>query len=203
MEKSFLVLFFYAPLTGYANALPGFVSELQSLLSVAPITIKCSFGCDAFFQVPYLLCALGDGHLFNFLLNMTTGELSDRKKVSLGTQPITLRTFSSKSTTHVFAASDRPTVIYSSNKKLLYSNVNLKEVSHMCPFNSAAFPDRCFLLLMCWKISFFCCLWLSTSYVHSWWIFFLSIFCLFTWKLRWVIIYFSYNFLFKLTIISW
>ncbi|KAJ8627269.1 hypothetical protein MRB53_020576 [Persea americana] len=95
----------------------------------------------AFDGVPYLLCALGDGHLFNFLLNMTTGELSDRKKVSLGTQPITLRTFSSKSTTHVFAASDRPTVIYSSNKKLLYSNVNLKEVSHMCPFNSAAFPD--------------------------------------------------------------
>lgn len=91
--------------------------------------------------VSYLLCALGDGHLFNFLLNMSTGELSDRKKVSLGTQPITLRTFSSKDTTHVFAASDRPTVIYSSNKKLLYSNVNLKEVSHMCPFNSAAFPD--------------------------------------------------------------
>uniref|UniRef100_A0A1D1YWE8 DNA damage-binding protein 1 n=2 Tax=Anthurium amnicola TaxID=1678845 RepID=A0A1D1YWE8_9ARAE len=91
--------------------------------------------------VSYLLCALGDGHLFNFLLNIATGELSDRKKVSLGTQPITLRTFSSKDTTHVFAASDRPTVIYSSNKKLLYSNVNLKEVSHMCPFNSAAFPD--------------------------------------------------------------
>lgn len=176
---------------GVCNALPGFVSELQSLLSVAPITIKCSFGCDAFFQVPYLLCALGDGHLFNFLLNMTTGELSDRKKVSLGTQPITLRTFSSKSTTHVFAASDRPTVIYSSNKKLLYSNVNLKEVSHMCPFNSAAFPDRCFLFFMCWKI-FFCCLLLSTSYVHSWWIFFLSRFCLFTWKLGYDIIYFSY-----------
>ncbi|KAF3664073.1 DNA damage-binding protein 1 [Capsicum annuum] len=72
---------------------------------------------------------------------MSTGELTDRKKVSLGTQPITLRTFSSKDATHVFAASDRPTVIYSSNKKLLYSNVNLKEVSHMCPFNVAAFPD--------------------------------------------------------------
>ncbi|XP_043689453.1 DNA damage-binding protein 1-like [Telopea speciosissima] len=98
--------------------------------------LLCSFE-----GVSYLLCALGDGHLFNFLLNMNTGGLMDRKKVSLGTQPITLRTFSSKSTTHVFAASDRPTVIYSSNKKLLYSNVNLKEVSHMCPFNSAAFPD--------------------------------------------------------------
>lgn len=140
MEKSSLVLFFYVPLKGYASALPCFASQLQSVLNAF-------FGCDTF-QVPYLLCALGDGHLFNFLLNTTTGELSDRKKVSLGTQPITLRTFSSKNTTHVFAASDRPTVIYSSNKKLLYSNVNLKEVSHMCPFNSAAFPDRCFLLCL-------------------------------------------------------
>lgn len=94
------------------------------------------------FQISYLLCALGDGHLFSFLLNASTGELTDRKKVSLGTQPISLRTFSSKGTTHVFASSDRPTVIYSSNKKLLYSNVNLKEVNHMCPFNTAAFPDR-------------------------------------------------------------
>ncbi|KAL6546328.1 DNA damage-binding protein 1a [Orobanche minor] len=92
-------------------------------------------------KISYLLCALGDGHLLNFVLNTSNNQLTDRKKVSLGTQPITLRTFSSKNATHIFAASDRPTVIYSSNKKLLYSNVNLKEVSHMCPFNSAAFPD--------------------------------------------------------------
>lgn len=91
--------------------------------------------------IAYLLCGLGDGHLFNFILNMSTGELSDRKKISLGTKAITLRTFRSKNTTHVFAASDRPTVIYSSNRKLLYSNVNLKEVNHMCPFNSVSFPD--------------------------------------------------------------
>eukprot|EP00741_Cyanophora_paradoxa_P005067 tig00000851_g4909.t1 len=95
----------------------------------------------AFEGAPYLLCALGDGHLFNFLLDPATGQLSERKKVSLGTQPILLSTFRSKSTTHVFAASDRPTVIYSSNRKLLYSNVNLKEVTHMCAFNSEAFPE--------------------------------------------------------------
>ncbi|KAL2494428.1 DNA damage-binding protein 1a [Forsythia ovata] len=98
--------------------------------------LLCSFD-----GISYLLCALGDGHLLNYMLNTSTCELTNRKKVSLGTQPITLRTFSSKNATHVFAASDRPTVIYSSNKKLLYSNVNLKDVSHMCPFNSAAFPD--------------------------------------------------------------
>jgi hypothetical protein len=72
-----------------------------------------AYACCFSFQVSYLLCALGDGHLFSFLLNASTGELADRKKVSLGTQPISLRTFSSKGTTHVFASSDRPTVIYS------------------------------------------------------------------------------------------
>ena len=46
--------------------------------------------------------------------------------MTLGTQPTMLRTFKSLSTTNVFACSDRPTVIYSSNHKLVFSNVNLK-----------------------------------------------------------------------------
>ncbi|DBA79836.1 TPA: hypothetical protein ACH3X2_007673 [Trebouxia sp. C0005] len=91
--------------------------------------------------VPYLLCALGDGHLFTFHIDAQTGELSERKKLSLGSKPITLKTFQSNGVEHVFAASDRPTVIYSSNKKLLYSNVNENEVNVMTSFNSASFPD--------------------------------------------------------------
>ena len=62
-------------------------------------------------------------------------------QVTLGTQPTVLRTFRSQSTVNVFACSDRPTVIYSSNHKLVFSNVNLKEVANMCPLNSEAFPD--------------------------------------------------------------
>ncbi|XP_058859042.1 DNA damage-binding protein 1 isoform X2 [Acipenser ruthenus] len=89
----------------------------------------------------YLLCALGDGALFYFGLDVHTGVLSDRKKVTLGTQPTVLRTFRSLSTTNVFACSDRPTVIYSSNHKLVFSNVNLKEVNYMCPLNSEGYPD--------------------------------------------------------------
>jgi hypothetical protein len=46
--------------------------------------------------------------------------------VTLGTQPTVLRKFSTQYTTNVFACSDRPTVIYSSNQKLVFSNVNLK-----------------------------------------------------------------------------
>lgn len=73
---------------------------------------------------------------------LSVGLLSDRKKVTLGTQPTVLRTFRSLSTTNVFACSDRPTVIYSSNHKLVFSNVNLKEVNYMCPLNSDGYPDR-------------------------------------------------------------
>ncbi|KAK9843115.1 hypothetical protein WJX74_007214 [Apatococcus lobatus] len=89
----------------------------------------------------HLLAGLGDGHLFNFHLDPSTAALENRRKLSLGTKPITLKPFRSKGATHVFAASDRPTVIYSSNKKLLYSNVNEGEVNFMCPFNSSSFPE--------------------------------------------------------------
>jgi len=95
----------------------------------------------SFEGVPYLLCALGDGSLFYFLLDTATGVLSDRKKVTLGTQPTILRTFKSGGATNIFACSDRPTVIYSSNHKLLFSNVNLREVLFMCPLNTDAYPD--------------------------------------------------------------
>lgn len=86
------------------------------------------------------------------------GALSERKKVTLGTQPTVLRTFRSLSTSNVFACSDRPTVIYSSNHKLVFSNVNLKEVNYMCPLNSEGYPDRSaaepFLLYILWACSF-------------------------------------------------
>ena len=73
---------------------------------------------------------------------LALGELTNKKKVTLGTQPIMLRMFRSMATSNVFACSDRPTVIYSSNQKLVFSNVNLCEVNHMCQLNSEGYPDR-------------------------------------------------------------
>ncbi|XP_028966942.1 DNA damage-binding protein 1 [Galendromus occidentalis] len=88
----------------------------------------------------YLLCTLADGSLFYYHL-ASTGELTGQKRVTLGTQPTTLRKFRSQRTWSVFACSDRPTVIYSSTSKLVFSKVNLREVKHMCSFSSEAFPD--------------------------------------------------------------
>ena len=47
----------------------------------------------------------------------------------LGTKPIILRLFQSKGVSNVFACSDHPTIIHSSNHKLLFSNVNVKVCS--------------------------------------------------------------------------
>ena len=102
----------------------------------------------------YLLCGLGDGHLFSFAVSRTTGALSGCKKMSLGTGPVTLTPIRTNSgttthTTHVFACSNRPTVIYSSananasssgtsrlTRKLLLSNVNLRDVRCVCTFRN-------------------------------------------------------------------
>ena len=120
-------------------SLPALASLTEETLAAE--AIPRSVLLATFEGTPHLLAGLGDGQLFTFVLDASTGALSERKKLSLGTQPISLRPFRSKATTHVFATSDRPTVIYSANRKLLFSNVNLREVNHMCSFNSASFPD--------------------------------------------------------------
>ncbi|KAG0339195.1 DNA damage-binding protein 1a [Podila humilis] len=95
--------------------------------------------------VPYLLVGLGDGQLVTFILETGFTQLNNPKKISLGTQPIILRQLSSAqgsaNNSHVFACGDRPTVIHSSNRKLLYSNVNLKEVAAATSFNCEVFPN--------------------------------------------------------------
>ena len=68
------------------------------------------------------------------LILLYTGQLSSSKKVVLGTKPIVLKLFRSAGVTNVFACSNHPTIIYmyTSNNKLLFSNVNLKVSYVLC-----------------------------------------------------------------------
>lgn len=111
--------------------------ELATDISVIPRSIITA----KFEDICYLLCALGDGSVFYFKLDPTSGKLSNCKKVTLGTYETILRPFKSQSTTSIFACSDRPTVIYSSNNKLVFSNVNLKEVNYMCSLDTTCYTD--------------------------------------------------------------
>lgn len=96
---------------------------------------------------PMLFVGLGDGHLISYQVNESEGKnrisLTSRKKVMLGTQAISLNTFhSSEGNLCIFAASDRPSVVYSSNGKIAYSNINFSgDVTHACPFHCELFPD--------------------------------------------------------------
>lgn len=104
--------------------------------------IPRSVALTSFEDTQYLLLGLGDGTLYNFVVDPKTGSLSSKKGLSLGTQPIHLTRINGKDTRgHVFAASDRPTVIFGNGDKIGYSNVNLKEVSHVCSFHSSSFPN--------------------------------------------------------------
>jgi hypothetical protein len=89
----------------------------------------------------HAVVGMGDGHLFTFRVDPATGALGERRKVQLGRQPVLLSPFRNRGALHVFAACDRPTVLFSMSRKLLYSNVNLGDVGFMAPFNSESFPD--------------------------------------------------------------
>lgn len=122
------------------------VLQLPTLTPVTTVALGTellprSVLCNTFEGKDYLLVGLGDGSLISYELDVKQGTLGARKRVSLGSQPLSLSRFRSKNMTHVFAACDRPTVIYSSNNKLLYSNINSKEVNVMCPFDTASFPE--------------------------------------------------------------
>ena len=95
----------------------------------------------------YLMCGLGDGNLISFELQPSNAALSGRKKLAIGTSGLELRSFSSRSSLHVFASCDRPTVISCAHGRLLYSNVNSKSVSHMAPFNAETVFQDCLALV--------------------------------------------------------
>ncbi len=109
-------------------------------------------------QIPHLFVSLGDGSVISFVINnlnkssspITQCELTERRKVVLGTQPTILKKFVAGKyptvTNNIFACSDRPSVISSTNQKLVYSSVNLKQVDYMCQLNSRAYPDSLALL---------------------------------------------------------
>ncbi|KAK3268005.1 DNA damage-binding protein 1 [Cymbomonas tetramitiformis] len=58
--------------------------SMLAVESVGETVIPRSVLLCMFEGVPYLLAALGDGHLFNFVVDPETGTLSEKKKISLG-----------------------------------------------------------------------------------------------------------------------
>ena len=91
----------------------------------------------------YLIIGLGDGTLITFVVDLLDGlpKLTNRRKVVLGTHPISLTSFNHAGSPCVFASCDRPTVLSTLNGKLIFSAVNIPEQTGMSTFHSELFPD--------------------------------------------------------------
>ena len=70
----------------------------------------------------YLFVGLGDGRLITYTVDFSGDlpSLVNRRNGVLGTHPITFSCFYNAGSLCVFAASDRPTIIYSKNGKVIY-----------------------------------------------------------------------------------
>lgn len=76
-------------------------------------------------------------------------ELSSKRCVTLGSQPISLSCFCNNGILCVLAACDRPTVIYQQNNKLLFSIANINssagsaggQISGVASFHTELFPE--------------------------------------------------------------
>jgi len=159
-QASYCTLGLWVDVSIHMLSLPSLDCVCKQTLSteVLPRSVLC---CN-FEGINYLMCGLGDGNLLVYTVEQEDMglKLNCEKHLTIGSQPTTLSLFTSASASgarnasspqsqqHVFVSSDRPTVMYTSNKKLLFSNVNLKEVQFVCQFNSHHLQhDSCLALI--------------------------------------------------------
>lgn len=98
----------------------------------------------------YLLLGLGDGTLLTYTIDFKPSAvvingkgacyLSNRRKVVIGTHPISLSGFFNGGIYCVFCSCDRPTIIYNNYDKLLFAVVNINNTT-LTSNNSASIND--------------------------------------------------------------
>ncbi|KAI5813292.1 mono-functional DNA-alkylating methyl methanesulfonate N-term-domain-containing protein [Pyronema omphalodes] len=96
---------------------------------------------------PTLLVAMGDGTLHTFSVDADTYAITNKKVILLDTQAVYFRVIPSENgSENVFSASDHPSLIYDDEGRLVCSAVTAENISHITPFNTAAFPNSVMLL---------------------------------------------------------
>ncbi|XP_022162336.1 DNA damage-binding protein 1-like [Myzus persicae] len=94
-------------------------------------------------NIQYLFCALGNGSLCYFYINVETGKLYKNGKIKLSNRPALIKKFQAASS--IFICSDYPIKIHSSNKKLIFTNVNSIKVNDISMINTNRYPNSLIL----------------------------------------------------------
>jgi DNA damage-binding protein 1 len=92
-------------------------------------------------QPPTLFAAMADGNVVTYSFDPSSGELSGRKSIVLGTREATFRALPrGNGLFNVFATCEHPSLIYASEGRLVYSAVTAENATMVCPFDSEAYP---------------------------------------------------------------
>jgi DNA damage-binding protein 1 len=90
---------------------------------------------------PTLLVAMADGNVVTFDLDTTTYKLSSKKSTILGTQQANFKALPRGNGLYsVFATCEHPSLIYTSEGRIVYSAVTAEKAVCVCPFDAAAYP---------------------------------------------------------------
>lgn len=92
-------------------------------------------------QPPTLFAAMADGNVVTYSFEISTNTLSGRKSIVLGTREATFRALPrGNGLYNVFATCEHPSLIYSSEGRLVFSAVTAEKATTVCPFDSEAYP---------------------------------------------------------------
>ncbi|EJT78336.1 hypothetical protein GGTG_03437 [Gaeumannomyces tritici R3-111a-1] len=89
---------------------------------------------------PTLFVSMDDGEVVTFTLN-DVGKLSARKSVVLGTRQARFHVLPQPGDVcNIFVTSEHSSLIYGSDKRIIYSAVTAESATYVCPFDTAVFP---------------------------------------------------------------
>ncbi|KAI9778235.1 MAG: DNA damage-binding protein 1 [Peltula sp. TS41687] len=92
-------------------------------------------------QPPTLFVAMADGAVVTFSVNAADFSLSAKRSTILGMQEAKLQALPrGDGLSHIFATCEHPSLIYGSERRLIYSAVTANEAVCVCNFNTEAYP---------------------------------------------------------------
>ncbi|VUZ42218.1 unnamed protein product, partial [Hymenolepis diminuta] len=111
----------------------------KEIRSTGAVILPRSIAIAQFDELLYVFCVSGDGTLFYYNVDYSNDKicLRDRKSMKIGsTCQVRLVQWNSRGKRYVFLCSNRPYIIYENRHKLVFANVNIKDISYMAPLNS-------------------------------------------------------------------
>ncbi|KIX00016.1 uncharacterized protein Z518_10943 [Rhinocladiella mackenziei CBS 650.93] len=95
---------------------------------------------------PNLFVAMADGTVLSYSFDTAKNSLSGMTRMLLGSEPVFFKQLpkdieSGSPLSNIFASCEQPSLVYSTEGRIIYSAVNAESGSRVCSFNSEAYPD--------------------------------------------------------------